>query len=359
MRKMIASVTFALVLSSTGLAEDAKKDAMAAWEAYQALEKEYRTAYTKAYTDFRNAQREKDKEKIQKAQKAVTTIRSKFMKQLTESRETFGKAFVKTDWDSWDPEKNNLALENGLRYAATAALKEGNFDRALKANKALVAKCPKSRLVGYSKLAIGDILAAQGKVEAARKEYEVLAEGKDQRYKAYAEQKLQLVGKAAPDIVSDQWIGGESKRLSQLKGKVVVIDFWATWCAPCRVVMPGLSKMYTKHKGDGLMVMGVTRFYPYGYMAANPEQLRTGGKSVQGMDEKKFVEHVKAFRDNTKMSYPFVIGNKENFTDYRVRGIPSVAVVGPDGKVALLAVGSGSEPLIEAAVKRLLKKASN
>ena len=120
--------------------------------------------------------------------------------------------------------------------------------------------------------------------------------------------------------------------------------------------MPDLSKLYDKYKKDGLVILGVTHFYSNGYLPANPKQMLSGGKRVQKMDEKEYVKHVTAFRDNTKISYPFVIGANSNFSDYGVLGIPSVAVIDTKGKIALLTVGSGSEPLIKAVVERELKK---
>lgn len=61
---------------------------------------------------------------------------------------------------------------------------------------------------------------------------------------------------AAPDI-GLRTPGGEIVRLSQFKGKVVLVDLWATWCAPCRMSIPSLQKLYEKHRDKGFVVMGV------------------------------------------------------------------------------------------------------
>ena len=119
----------------------------------------------------------------------------------------------------------------------------------------------------------------------------------------------------------------------------------------------GLSKLYEKHKDKGLVVMGLTQFYDRGYLPANPEQMTGGGgESVKGMDEEKFMQHLKDFKKNAEIAYPFVVGEKSDFESYQVPGIPTVAVVGADGKVALWVVGSESEPFVEAVVERELKK---
>jgi cytochrome c biogenesis protein CcmG, thiol:disulfide interchange protein DsbE len=63
-------------------------------------------------------------------------------------------------------------------------------------------------------------------------------------------------GAAAPEIAL-KTLSGEPIKLSALKGKVVLVDFWASWCAPCRESMPFLEKLSKSYKGQGLVVLGV------------------------------------------------------------------------------------------------------
>ena len=63
-------------------------------------------------------------------------------------------------------------------------------------------------------------------------------------------------GSAAPEIAL-KTLNGEPVKLSALKGKVVLIDFWASWCAPCRESMPFLEKLSKSYKSQGLVVLGV------------------------------------------------------------------------------------------------------
>ncbi|PRZ39081.1 peroxiredoxin [Antricoccus suffuscus] len=62
--------------------------------------------------------------------------------------------------------------------------------------------------------------------------------------------------KPAPDL-KGELLNGDAFALSSLKGKVVVLNFWATWCAPCRVEAPELQKIYAKYKPDGVALVGV------------------------------------------------------------------------------------------------------
>jgi peroxiredoxin len=63
-------------------------------------------------------------------------------------------------------------------------------------------------------------------------------------------------GKTAPDFAL-QSMSGENVRLSEMRGKVVMVNFWATWCAPCRKEMPLLDELYKKHSSSGFVLLGV------------------------------------------------------------------------------------------------------
>ena len=73
-----------------------------------------------------------------------------------------------------------------------------------------------------------------------------------------AEEKHALIGKDAPEIKADGWLNSKGVTLKDLKGKVAVVEFWATWCPPCRKSIPHLAELHKKHKGDGLVIIGLS-----------------------------------------------------------------------------------------------------
>jgi thiol-disulfide isomerase/thioredoxin len=64
-------------------------------------------------------------------------------------------------------------------------------------------------------------------------------------------------GKPAPELQVAEWVKGKPVTLAELKGKVVLLDFWGLWCGPCRRALPGLTELHRKYAGDGLVIIAV------------------------------------------------------------------------------------------------------
>ncbi len=172
--------------------------------------------------------------------------------------EAFAKQYIKTY-----PEGPVAAL---ARIVATMARAHaGRYDEALVRYKELMASLGRAEQEEFASN-FADSLAssatAAGEYAVSRQVYEVLlnrfADSTTLRQKIKDElTRLDLVGKPAP-MVSVTDVKGAPVRLTDLRGKYVLIDFWATWCAPCVGEMPRLQAAYAKYHDAGLEIVGVS-----------------------------------------------------------------------------------------------------
>lgn len=152
--------------------------------------------------------------------------------------------------------------------------------------------------------------------------------------------------------------GPERFDLDQLRGKVVVLDFFATWCPPCRAGVPDLVDLQTRH-GDRVQVVAVTRFYGRGMDFADPAATRPhGGKAVADLDREREIAVNQAFLKAFGVNYPLVFADEELARErFGVTGIPTLFVVGRDGTLLGKVVGTGTaqQRELEALVERGLR----
>ncbi len=73
--------------------------------------------------------------------------------------------------------------------------------------------------------------------------------------------RLKLVGQPAPEIEVKEWISGEPATLAALRGKVILLEFWATWCKPCEQMFPKLKQLADEYGARGLNIIALTRHY--------------------------------------------------------------------------------------------------
>jgi len=141
------------------------------------------------------------------------------------------------------------------------------------------------------------------------------------------------MGKIAPDFTL-QDLKGRQISLSDFKGKVVLLDFWATWCGPCIKSIPNLEMLYTKYKDEGLVVLGLNDEPDH----AKVEQFAQG-----------------------KMSYAVLLDAKRQFAEYGIRAIPTLFYIDRNGKVRYMEIGfsEGKEKDMETRIKELLGPKSN
>jgi thiol-disulfide isomerase/thioredoxin len=127
-------------------------------------------------------------------------------------------------------------------------------------------------------------------------------------------------------------LNGHTVRLSDYRGKVVMINFWATWCPPCRAEMPDLVRLQRKHRKDGLQIIGIT--YP-------PEN-----KS-----------RVSKFARSLKVNYPIILGTRETKARFSSEEtLPLTVVINRDGNVSDIISGILLRKEFDEKIKPLLIK---
>lgn len=129
----------------------------------------------------------------------------------------------------------------------------------------------------------------------------------------------------APDFTLED-LSGSSVQLTSLRGKVVLLDFWASWCGPCRYDMPIVDQLYKERAGDGLAVYGV-----------NSEEISRAASYLEGND----------------LSFPTLYDKGMDVARlYRVRAIPTFVVVDRQGRISSYLRGTQSRAQLEQALEK-------
>lgn len=137
------------------------------------------------------------------------------------------------------------------------------------------------------------------------------------------------VGEQAPAFsLKDK--DGKVLSAESMKGKVIVLNFWATWCPPCRAEIPAFKSVYEKYKAKGVEIVGVS------------------------LDHKGW-DVIRPFLDQHKINYPVVLGGADIAKAYgNVRSIPTTFIIDRDGKVVDSHVGAMSEDQLVKSFEKLL-----
>lgn len=148
-----------------------------------------------------------------------------------------------------------------------------------------------------------------------------------------------LQGKMAPNFTLKD-TQGKDVSLSDFKGKAVVVDFWATWCAPCKIEIPWLAQFNTKYAGQGLVILGVSE-----------DNLDMDNKAALEKEKKDIA--VKAVQ--LGINYPVLIDDANVSTPYGgVEGLPTTFFIDRGGKIVASTVGLAPRDEIEADIQKAL-----
>ena len=136
--------------------------------------------------------------------------------------------------------------------------------------------------------------------------------------------------KEAPDFELKD-VNGKTVKLSDFRGKAVMVDFWATWCGPCQIEIPWFMDFERKYKDQGFVVIGIA------------------------MDDEGWPV-VKPFIEQMKMNYRVVIGNDRTADLYGgIEALPTTVIIDRDGKVASMHVGLAGKQDFQDAIEKVLQ----
>jgi cytochrome c biogenesis protein CcmG/thiol:disulfide interchange protein DsbE len=130
-----------------------------------------------------------------------------------------------------------------------------------------------------------------------------------------------------PELTVAEWLDQEPLRLADLRGRVVLIDFWYEWCGPCRASFPVLRDWQKKYGERGFTVIGLT------------DLQRTLGGSDKSRAEK--LEFLRRFKEGNKLTYAVAVaeGPGENLPEYGVNAFPTAVLIDRRGAVRFISIG--------------------
>lgn len=187
---------------------------------------------------------------------------------------------------------------------------------------------------GRKKLGMDTFLSAMveaGKLFPQSKNIETSAVGRLKN----REKHYRLIGEPAIELVGiDAWFPGERKTLESLRGKVILLDFWATWCAPCFEAFPHLTEWQEQFEDKGFIILGITRYYG-----------RANGAQMTKPNE---IDFLTQFRKKYELPYDFLVADgQQTQLSYGATSLPTAVLIDRKGVIRYVEPGTSSSRLSE------------
>jgi len=154
-----------------------------------------------------------------------------------------------------------------------------------------------------------------------------------------------LMGKPAPDFTLEN-LKGDKVSLSSFKGKPLLINFWATWCGPCKIETPWLVELQNEYASQGFQIVGIS---------TEGDDLKPNDKDGWAHDKEAIAKFVKEYH----LQYPVLINGDSLSTEYGgLDAMPTSVYVDRNGKVVAVQLGITSKDDMVANIKKALGSAS-
>lgn len=238
-------------------------------------------------------------------------------------------------------------LENQLLFNQATRIRTTLAQRAMRTNP----KIAKAQLDSLSELlekGMAEDSPVQKIAENVKRNVDRMAQSLEMELK-----RSELIGQKSVPLQADAFVNGAPITDDELKGKVVLLDFWAVWCGPCIATFPHLREWQDKYADKGLVIIGVTNYYKYDWDDEN-KRIKQDGELTPENEQKalvRFAEH-----HNLKHRFMVTPSGSTFSKEYAVSGIPQAVLIDKEGNIRMIKVGSGeaNAQALDEMIKELL-----